>query len=1062
MRSMRKFGYSLFATMLGPALFLLALAVYFATLSKGACPGESAIQIAQYSGLTPRITPLFPLWTWLVGLVSMIPMGGLAIRLNILSAVCGALSVWLLYSIVKCSVYGIIEKENVGDKIATVAAMLAGIVSALFFAFCVSFWTVSNRAHMASFHILFALLCAWFFMRYAFSGNQVAALVFGFLYSVGCVEFATFIVFAPLFGFGLLFLMVRHSHFRPSFLIGLIALSAAGLFLYLVAAGLFVGTENWRLSGCGNIFDVVWLTWRTQFGVISKSLPTEGWLLVLISCAAPWLAMLAVARSGLNGERDRGLVILHAIMTGFSLMVVFETGFSPGRVLSKYGLLLVTPNLLVAIVLGYLASYWLLALLRLFPAEDNQARTVMRYVPGLLVALTFLVVAGVVSFRNADQAGARSSEIANTYATETIKSMSGRTWLVTDGGTDVLLLIAAKDLGVPLRILNLSEDRNDMYMSYVASYFDQPWLKNMSHIGMLPLLERWFVSDPDIDKKVAFLVVPDLLTGAGMTAVPNKMVFLGAKEGGAPNSTDLMETHRAFWRAMVPEAKKADAEEIAVRRGMFAANTLRQMSMVANNLGVLMEDRGRSAEAFEAYSKAREIEPGNVSALLNMESMIVNGSASGDVTEVRKTLGIIIKRQKVKLGAWALARYFGYVRSPAAFAELASVWASLGRSGVAVASLTKALKLCPANKRKEGMWNLAALYLSIGMHEQAEDVYKNLLAEDAGDGLALLGLAGIARAKMNLEKAGAFLKKAEGTGISRARIALERANLHIAMNAYGQARMVLEKLVETSPELLAAWQLLGEVLLHDNELAALDACLKRMAKVDGGQPAATYLSAMMALRRDDPRTARRLLEQVLASRSDNPRALEQLMRLDVAESGKDKLYAHAKALLRIDPDHALANYAMGSFQDQQGNNVLAEDLYRRSLMNERLPQALNDLAWLLQKRGEFEEAERLVREAIVVNAKMPLVWDTLGVILAKSDNSSADRLAEAEKAFETALSLAPNGPLISLHMADLQARTGKMDRARELVSKVLPKRARLGAVEQKELDSLVDRLGVKK
>jgi Flp pilus assembly protein TadD len=170
---------------------------------------------------------------------------------------------------------------------------------------------------------------------------------------------------------------------------------------------------------------------------------------------------------------------------------------------------------------------------------------------------------------------------------------------------------------------------------------------------------------------------------------------------------------------------------------------------------------------------------------------------------------------------------------------------------------------------------------------------------------------------------------------------------------------------------------------------------------------------------------------------------------------------HARALLRIDPDHAFANYMMGSLLAQQGESALAEDSYRRSLEKDRDPPVLSVLALLLQKRGDYPEAERLVREAIAANSRMPRAWDTLGVILVKSGSSTTNRLAEAERAFETALSLAPSGPFICLHMADLQVKMGKKERARELVGKVLPRRSALPAEEQKELDRLVESLGVK-
>ena len=47
--------------------------------------------------------------------------------------------------------------------------------------------------------------------------------------------------------------------------------------------------------------------------------------------------------------------------------------------------------------------------------------------------------------------------------------------------------------------------------------------------------------------------------------------------------------------------------------------------------------------------------------------------------------------------------------------------------------------------------------------------------------------------------------------------------------------------------------------------------------------------------------------------------------------------------------------------------------------------ALNDLAWLLHLKGEYEEARTLIDEAIGMSEKEYSLWDTKGVILLRME-----------------------------------------------------------------------------
>ena len=153
--------------LIGILLAAVALIAYAVTLSPGACPGESAGLIVQYAGLFPKLKPDHPLWGALVWTLSRGPADHLALRLNWLSALCGAGSVYLLYRIMVGAIYGTITVTPVNRAKALIAARLAGVSAALLLAFSVPFWVVSNRAHPATFDLLLLLAVTWLFSLHA-------------------------------------------------------------------------------------------------------------------------------------------------------------------------------------------------------------------------------------------------------------------------------------------------------------------------------------------------------------------------------------------------------------------------------------------------------------------------------------------------------------------------------------------------------------------------------------------------------------------------------------------------------------------------------------------------------------------------------------------------------------------------------------------------------------------------------------------------------------------------------------------------------------------------------
>ena len=186
---------------------------------------------------------------------------------------------------------------------------------------------------------------------------------------------------------------------------------------------------------------------------------------------------------------------------------------------------------------------------------------------------------------------------------------------------------------------------------------------------------------------------------------------------------------------------------------------------------------------------------------------------------------------------------------------------------------------------------------------------------------------------------------------------------------------------------------------------------------------------------------------------NNTYALERLLELDVEEAKRESAELNIERLLKIDPRNAFANYILGTIQFARGDTVLAESSYRTCLEERQFPQAMNDLAWILQARGQYDEALSFVNKAIEVDRLAPFYWDTLGVIRMKMG-----QLDQAQEAFQTALGMQAGHPEIILHMAQLYERKGMKNEALKLADPLLSRPTQMSPSAYDELRALVRNL----
>ena len=349
---------------------------------------------------------------------------------------------------------------------------------------------------------------------------------------------------------------------------------------------------------------------------------------------------------------------------------------------------------------------------------------------------------------------------------------------------------------------------------------------------------------------------------------------------------------------------------------------------------------------------------------------------------------------------------------------------------------------------------MAEVYLLDDQPVESAAIYRRMLEDPERQ---LRGLAGLYRISLREGRYGEardLLQQMADEGMPEEQFVLEDVMLDMLEgNAEAALARVDEFLVENR-NLLRGWVLMAEAGFMLDDERAISRALRRIEMIEGGRG---YFGSMIrgrrAFRQNEFVQAADFYENALSRRPGHTPIVEELLRLNLLLQRRPAAQRHMRTLLHQDPSNALALYVRGSLQIADGEYRLAEDSLRRSLQSERLPMALNDLAWLLLQREAYEEAEAFAREALSINENQPVPWSTLGNILMRKG-----QLDEAEEALSRSLSLDSSQPMVHLYLAELQIKRDRHDAAREILDSFAEERDQLERDERRLWQRLYDEI----
>lgn len=147
--------------------FLVPLVIYILTLEPKLVGGDTGWYANQIPEMTLMVPTGYPTFSMFLKLFTYLPIGDLAYRLNLFSAIFGALTILFLF----LAINKLVKNE------------FTSFISSMIFAFIVPFWSVANRLEFDTLNSFFVILLI--FSAIVYSENKTRKYLYFFFFCLG-------------------------------------------------------------------------------------------------------------------------------------------------------------------------------------------------------------------------------------------------------------------------------------------------------------------------------------------------------------------------------------------------------------------------------------------------------------------------------------------------------------------------------------------------------------------------------------------------------------------------------------------------------------------------------------------------------------------------------------------------------------------------------------------------------------------------------------------------------------------------------------------------------------
>lgn len=652
------------------------------------------------------------------------------------------------------------------------------------------------------------------------------------------------------------------------------------------------------------------------------------------------------------------------------------------------------------------------------------------------------------------------SRFAEYCADAIVDSLHGRTWLVTDGFSDELLVARAKAKGIDLVVMPLRLGNSSVVQGFEAAvkHLGSSKLEAAAALGTSPFVLTWLAESPQVAQtNLALLVEPSLAKIAGFTPVPCGLVYGVYKPAEVTEAllkvslAQYVEVRDSLGEAIVTASD--DATTIAFMKRIRA-----QAAMCGNNLGVLLYQAKMKELALNVFSQAHAIDKANTSSLLNKASVVREGLKPELGEKIAEELNGLARSGGA---SWMLASTSGYVIKPTDFLEAKWYWVFSGIAASDGEFLKQSLAEVKDEKLREGI--AKQLGTSFAMQTGGAQLPMMALAEFPKEGFTwpyMLKLADLARVMGDKPRALMLADRAAKVpGADDVAVAFAKSSILSKMGKTEEA-VALLKAVKRDDNALVVLSGVASIYVNAGDTAKFGETLQAMVPLTNA-PAwlATVSKSVQAQLAGKIAQAKQDSDAAIEAGADADYVFRSALVLDLMATDRVSAEKHADAALKINPVDSFANYVKAMMMTERKKYQEAEHFYQISISQNPVWFVLNDYASMVAETGRFEMSEMLARNALSSGGeKFAAVWDTLGVSL-----DGQKRYEEAIDAFKSSVVReGGDDPRIQLHYAEACLANGDPATAKTAISAIDKRVEELSISERERLGKLRTALGIEK
>lgn len=977
------------------------------------------------------------------------------------------------------------------------AAALGGVAAASMLAFCAPFWLVSIRFYPFTFDLMLLFLIINLLLSYDQRGNLISLFFGVFLLGACSMESPLFLLLLPL-GFAYLvrgmWLSEQASAGRLMVLLAIVFAGLGVAFWFLwQAAGFCTAISAPALRP---ILSVFLRTCRTE---VMEWIPSFGWTYAFVQFLFPIAIGLFIfmhsfyRRTPLHFALQLMLVIIllpnllnfdsswfdrlgwQWLDNGLAAIKMDASLWNVARLTSKIP---IYQYVIIALFVGLLVASWYLMRemkeeklgedLDWYEYRDHPI--VCRIGTGLCwILLALAMLTPLLTYREIDS---DEGHFVDEITEKCYQGLGNRDWVVNSRVLQHHLMIRAHRDGRQLIFISTDPYTGDsasarlveMVKEQPAFASSRDRLINAAELSVSAFLRAWFRHETNAYNRVVLVNTPHLWRNNGFVAMPSGLFLLGVPQGEPIDVSAALKHHHAFcgelYPLVVPQAQNDIRYYSSIRDDLR-----RQLAYMANELGILLENKGRREDAVAIFTHARTVVPDNLSVVLNQYELAMRLGIQGEaLEEIEDHLRSFQQKENTFAMTPAIVQAkYGTLLNPDVLKSLReTLWRRpLTFRNLVVTPSKEAGHADPLvalnNKRRELIQSVDQ-HLAVNEFDEADRLLSQLLSLDETHPFALANKARVAIELRNADEATLWLERAKANNVPEGDLLWHKAMLLYYDDKAEEARALIDDGLVSRADDVLLWGLLAKILLEAGEYNELEKRVyPALCSVTGSRD--HYMVHMVRgylLRHGDTENdqqARVCFLRALALNKHLQAVREDLLRLDDELDVPAFSEEDAKEMLRFDSEHAFANYLWGSVRLSRGELGLAEDLFTRSLEKEPNAPAYAGMGAVKFERGAFKDAETLLRQSLDLDDTRLFTRHTLARLLI-----ATERHKEASAMLDTVLLERPTDFDIRLTLVELYMKQRKLEDAVRLISDLSENEHRLPQPTRKRFKQIVQEL----